>query len=137
MRLDHKFVKIIPNDLEEMVLYISVDCRVAIHKCCCGCGNEVVTPFSPENWKLIFDGKTISLHPSIGNFSFKCQSHYWIKNSLVDIESKYKINQTNKRHLNSLSILDWLKKKSKLILGIKNFDTKLRKQKKTRNRHCP
>ena len=32
---------------------------------------------------LIFDGKTISLYPSIGNWGFKCQSHYWITNNRV------------------------------------------------------
>jgi hypothetical protein len=55
----------------------------AIHKCCCGCGREVVTPFSPTDWKLIYDGKTVSLHPSIGNWNFECRSHYWIVNSTV------------------------------------------------------
>ncbi|MGO9620401.1 MAG: DUF6527 family protein [Desulfobaccales bacterium] len=55
----------------------------AIHKCCCGCGEKVVTPFSPTDWKLIFDGVSISLDPSIGNWSFKCKSHYWIRHNRV------------------------------------------------------
>jgi hypothetical protein len=54
-----------------------------VHKCCCGCGKEVVTPLSPTDWKLIFNGKTISLDPSIGNWGFECRSHYWIRNSRV------------------------------------------------------
>lgn len=29
-------------------------------------------------WTLIFDGDTVSLDPSIGNWSFHCQSHYLI-----------------------------------------------------------
>jgi len=83
--LTHKFVTFIPSkkDLEDDVLYISLDSGTVIHKCCCGCGNEVVTPLSPTDWNLTFDGETISLYPSIGNWSFKCQSHYWIKNSKV------------------------------------------------------
>lgn len=49
----------------------------------CGCGNKVVTPISPTEWELTFDGKSVSLHPSIGNWNFKCKSHYWItKNSV-------------------------------------------------------
>ena len=76
--LQHKLVKSIPNTLENGVLYISMEYATAIHKCCCGCGNEVVTPFSPDGWKLSFDGKTLSITPSIGNWSFKCRSHYWI-----------------------------------------------------------
>jgi len=53
------------------------------HKCCCGCGNEVITPLSPTGWKLVFDGQSISLVPSIGNWSFACQSHYFIRENKV------------------------------------------------------
>ena len=76
--LRHEFVEYIPEKLAEGMLYVSIDFATVAHKCCCGCGNEVVTPLSPTDWKLIFDGKTISLEPSIGNWSFECQSHYWI-----------------------------------------------------------
>jgi|SRR5271154_863253 len=44
---------------------------------------RIVTPLSPTDWKLIFNGKTISLDPSIGNWGFECQSHYWIRNNRV------------------------------------------------------
>jgi hypothetical protein len=43
----------------------------------------VVTPFSPIEWQLNFDGESISLYPSIGNWSFPCQSHYWIREDTV------------------------------------------------------
>lgn len=89
MKLSHKFVKNIPEKLENGVIYISMEYSTAIHKCCCGCGDEVVTPFSPASWKLVFDGKTISLYPSIGNWSFECQSHYWIINNEVKWEPKW------------------------------------------------
>jgi uncharacterized protein DUF6527 len=47
-------------------------------------GREVVTPLSPTSWHLIFDGKTVSLYPSIGSWSLPCQSHYFItKNKVV------------------------------------------------------
>ena len=78
--MKHKFVDVIPENLEDEVLYISIKYATAIHLCACGCKNEVVTPFSPTDWQFIFDGKTVSLSPSIGNWSFKCQSHYFIKN---------------------------------------------------------
>jgi hypothetical protein len=32
---------------------------------------------------LTYDGTSISLHPSIGNWGFDCQSHYWIERSQV------------------------------------------------------
>lgn len=81
--MQHRFVEIIPDAVEDDVLYISLKYCTAIHKCVCGCGNEVVTPISPTDWKLIFDGKTVSLSPSIGNWSFNCQSHYWIKRNEI------------------------------------------------------
>lgn len=82
--LRHKFVEVIPDHIEDGVLYISMRYCTAIHKCVCGCGNEVVTPLSPTDWKLTFDGKTVSLYPSIGNWNFDCQSHYWIKKSIIE-----------------------------------------------------
>jgi hypothetical protein len=79
----HEFVPFIPDELKEGTLYVCMGLATVVHKCCCGCGNEVVTPLSPTDWKLIFDGETITLHPSIGNWGFRCQSHYWIRDSRV------------------------------------------------------
>lgn len=76
---DHEFVEFIPSELKEGVLYVSVHYATAVHKCACGCGNKVVTPISPADWQLLFDGDSISLMPSIGNWEFPCRSHYWIK----------------------------------------------------------
>jgi len=81
--LKHKFVEYIPKELEDGTLYVSFAYTTVVHKCCCGCGNEVVTPLSPTDWKLIFDGESISLDPSIGNWSMDCKSHYWIEDSVV------------------------------------------------------
>lgn len=74
----HEFVEYIPDELKDGTIYVSIRFATAVHKCCCGCGNKVVTPLSPTDWKLAFDGETISLDPSIGNWSFDCKSHYWI-----------------------------------------------------------
>lgn len=81
--LTHEFVELLPDTLEEAKIYISIPYATATHRCCCGCGKEVVTPLSPTDWKLIFDGQAISLDPSIGNWGFPCQSHYWIKKNNV------------------------------------------------------
>ena len=43
----------------------------------------VVTPLRPTDWQLTYDGESVSLYPSIGNWSFPCQSHYWIDRSKV------------------------------------------------------
>ncbi|WP_394708476.1 DUF6527 family protein [Desulfuromonas acetoxidans] len=69
--------------MEQGVLYISLEYKTAAHKCCCGCGNKVVTPLLPTDWTLHNHGATVSLHPSIGNWSFDCKSHYLIKRNRV------------------------------------------------------
>jgi hypothetical protein len=81
--VDHRFVEYIPEQLEERTIYISIRFATAVHRCCCGCGREVVTPLSPTGWSLTFDGETISLAPSIGNWSYPCRSHYWIRRDRV------------------------------------------------------
>ena len=54
--LKHKFVSAIPEKLDDGWIYIALDYRTIVHRCCCGCGHEVVTPLSPTDWKLTFDG---------------------------------------------------------------------------------
>ena len=82
-RLDHQFVRHVPDVLSPGLLYISMEYATASHLCCCGCGEEVVTPFTPAQWKMTFDGETVSLHPSMGNWLLQCRSHYVIKNGRV------------------------------------------------------
>lgn len=89
MKLAHRFVELMPPVIEEGVLYVSIEFATAVHNCACGCGNKVVTPLSPTDWKLSFDGETISLWPSIGNWSFECQCHYWIINNEVQFSKKW------------------------------------------------
>lgn len=82
--IQFEFVKYTPEAMDDGVLYVSIPFRTVLHRCCCGCGSEVVTPLDPSDWKLLFDGKTVSLTPSIGNWSLDCQSHYWIcRNKVV------------------------------------------------------
>lgn len=81
--LEPEFVEYIPDNLADGVLYVSMSFATAAHKCCCGCGNKVVTPLSPAEWKLMFDGVSVTLHPSIGNWGFPCKSHYWIRNNKI------------------------------------------------------
>lgn len=83
LTLQHKFVEYIPEELENSTIYISMKFATAVHKCCSGCGKEVVTPLSPAGWSMTFNGESVSLDPSIGNWNLPCQSHYWIKNNKV------------------------------------------------------
>jgi Family of unknown function (DUF6527) len=79
----HEFVDVIPDHLEEGVLYISMPYATVLHRCLCGCSAEIVTPLSPTDWELTFNGETVSLSPSIGNWSYPCESHYWIRRNRV------------------------------------------------------
>lgn len=81
--LRHQFVDEIPADLDHGVIYISMEFATTMHLCCCGCGSVVVLPLRPTAWTLSYDGESVSMSPSVGNWSFPCRSHYWIRNGGV------------------------------------------------------
>jgi hypothetical protein len=80
---EFRFVEFMPPELDEGVLYISMPYATATHRCFCGCGMKVVTPLSPTDWSLKFDGDAVSLDPSIGNWSYPCRSHYILRGNQV------------------------------------------------------
>lgn len=104
MIISHKFVVNIPDNLSERTIYISIKYGTAVHKCCCGCGEEVVTPFSKTDWQLIFDGESISLFPSIGNWNFNCKSHYWIKNNCIEWAPQWSRDEIEKGRIDDFLI---------------------------------
>lgn len=77
------FVEFIPEQIENGKLYISDEHEIAIHKCCCGCGEEVVTPLSSVDWQYTITSNGVSLFPSVGNWKYHCQSHYFIRDNGV------------------------------------------------------
>lgn len=79
----HVFVDAAPETLQAHTLYVSLTCATVIHLCPCGCGSEVVTPISPTDWRLEFDGKSISLFPSVGNWTLPCKSHYIVTRNRI------------------------------------------------------
>ena len=81
--MQHRFVEYIPDRLDNGILYVSMEYRAVSHLCCCGCGSEVVTPLGPTAWHLIYDGKAVTLEPSIGSWRLPCRSHYWIRGGRV------------------------------------------------------
>lgn len=74
----HQIVEFIPERLDDCVLYVSHRFKTAVHRCACGCGEEVVTPLGPVDWSIRIHNGTATLDPSIGNWSFVCRSHYFI-----------------------------------------------------------
>lgn len=82
--IEHRFVDSAPDVLEEGVLYVSIRYATALHRCPCRCGSEVVTPISRKGWSLTFDGVSVTLHPSVGNWNYPCRSHYWIRRDRIE-----------------------------------------------------
>jgi hypothetical protein len=86
MRIDRitpELVELAPRVLQPGRLYISEKYRAVVHLCCCGCGEKVVTPLSPAEWQIQLAQGRATLHPSIGNWSMACQSHYLIRDNRV------------------------------------------------------
>ncbi len=83
-RIVPSFVQYIPEQLDPGVLYVSREYSTASHLCCCGCGEEVVTPLNPTDWALTIERGGVTLFPSVGNWSFACRSHYWIRLGRVE-----------------------------------------------------
>ena len=76
-------VEHVPEDMEDGKLYVSEKFKLAVHRCCCGCGEEVVTPLHPTEWSLAVEDGLATMKPSIGNWSFACRSHYWIREGRI------------------------------------------------------
>lgn len=83
LEMSHQFVEAIPDEPAEGTVYISTNTATVVHRCCCGCRNIVSSSLGPADWKLEFDGQTISLNPSIDNWKLDCGSHYRIKRNRV------------------------------------------------------
>ncbi len=92
-----RFVEFIPDQVEDGILYVSEKYKTAIHRCCCGCGEEVVTPLTPADWQLNREGSVVSLLPSIGNWNYPCQSHYWIVRNRIEWSGR--LSQKQIRHV--------------------------------------
>lgn len=78
-----ELVDLAPRELQPGRLYISNKYRAAVHLCCCGCGEKVVTPLSPAEWQVEVSHGRATLHPSIGNGAMACMSHYIVRNNRV------------------------------------------------------
>ncbi|MGH8244614.1 MAG: DUF6527 family protein [Steroidobacteraceae bacterium] len=83
LEIAHQFVDEIPDEPAEGILYVSMAGAKAVHRCCCGCGAVVATPFGHEGWKLEFDSLSVSLKPPIDDWIVACGSHYRIRRNRV------------------------------------------------------
>ena len=102
--LEPVFVKSLPETLTQGRLYVSMEFASVAHLCCCGCGEEVITPLSPTDWRLEFNGIDISLSPSVGSWSLDCRSHYIIRKSRVIPAGSWSADQIQRgRHQNKIA----------------------------------
>lgn len=90
------FVESFPSSPEEGKIYVSIRFRTAMHLCCCGCGQQVITPIRPHDWSMSYNGENISLYPSIGNWSFACRSHYWISKGVIEEAEDWSEERVNR-----------------------------------------
>lgn len=80
--LEPVFTHLIPTELADGSLYVSMEYATAVHRCACGCGDKVVTPLRPTDWTLTFNGQ-VTLSPSVGNGQAACGSHYLIRENRI------------------------------------------------------
>jgi hypothetical protein len=78
-----EFVEMMPDHLDDGVIYISEKYRAALHNCCCGCGEEVSTPIGRTEYSIKMEDSGVTVKPSIGNHDFPCRSHYVIERGSV------------------------------------------------------
>ena len=72
------------DEMKAGLIYVSVEYASVAHLCACGCGEKVITPLRPDSWFLTYNGREVSLSPSIGNYQFPCRSHYFIRGGRVE-----------------------------------------------------
>jgi hypothetical protein len=77
------FVDSTPESLQPETMYISTKYRAIVHLCLCGCGEKVLLNLDPHAWNFTFDGRSISIHESIGNVGLPCRSHYIVRRNRV------------------------------------------------------
>ncbi len=87
--MSYLLVDVIPEQLEEGIVYVSERYSTASHLCACGCRTEVVTRLGRGAWRASMAASGISMYPSIGNGSFPCKSHYYIVRGRIRWESAY------------------------------------------------
>ena len=84
-QVNYEFVDSAPQTLRVGTIYISIKYRAIVHLCLCGCNEKVLLKLDPATdcWSFTFDGRSISVHPSVGNVGLPCRSHYMIQRNRV------------------------------------------------------
>lgn len=101
----YAFVDSAPEKLERGKIYVSTKYRAIVHLCLCGCNEKVLLRLDPDDWSFTFDGRTISIHDSVGNVGLPCRSHYFVRRNqviwlrpLVNVDPKAALGQRSTHH---------------------------------------
>ncbi|WP_157544878.1 DUF6527 family protein [Nocardioides halotolerans] len=100
------FVESFPTPLAAGVFYVSLEYNTCAHLCACGCGDEAVTPLSPAQWSFTYDGESISVRPSVGNWSLACKSHYVIHKGRVQWARSFSPDEISRNRARDRAALD-------------------------------
>jgi hypothetical protein len=83
--ITYTFVDSAPERLRPGTMYISTKYRAIVHLCLCGCLEKVVLNLDSDadSWCFTYDGRSISIDPSVGNIGLPCRSHYIVRKNRV------------------------------------------------------
>jgi hypothetical protein len=83
-KISYVFVDSAPDALQPETMYISTKYRAIVHLCLCGCREKVLLNLDPDSWSFTFDGRSITIHDSVGNVGLPCRSHYIVRRNRVE-----------------------------------------------------
>lgn len=83
-KIELQHVHLMPQELQQGILYVSKEFGTAHHLCACGCGSKIRTPLGPTEWRLQETPDGPTLWPSIGNWQKPCRSHYLIRRGRIE-----------------------------------------------------
>jgi len=72
-----------PLNLQEGILYVSLENEVVGHLCPCGCANKILIRIGKAGWQYTEVKGEVTLFPSLGNWNLPCRSHYWIRKNKI------------------------------------------------------
>lgn len=83
--ITYTFVDSAPETLRPGTMYISTMYRAIVHLCLCGCRERVVLNLDSrsDSWRFTYDGRSITIDPSVGNIGLPCRSHYIVRKNGV------------------------------------------------------
>lgn len=77
---DNEFI---PDSLEFGKIYYSIEYKISVHLCLCGCNVKCALPIKEGEWNLKIEDSKPTISPSIQQL-FECRSHYIITKGIAN-----------------------------------------------------